>query len=186
MNKLESNRKNSKLSTGPRTAMGISKSSKNAIKHGTSKDVVLPSESHAEFDSFYSAMLEYHKPIGEAELNVVRRISIKEWRLRRLIRIETNAFANAEKDLNGNSIFLKGDLLQIHREKDVSDIFDALERGSGRIGLVMKYEKELENSTYKAQHELQRMQSIREGRSIAVPMALDIQFSTDNAELGER
>ena len=63
------NRQNAKKSTGPKTAAGKARASRNALKHGLlAKDVVITgtdfNENRAEFDAFLADLCAELKPQG--------------------------------------------------------------------------------------------------------------------------
>src|ERR1700756_1832770 len=79
------NRSNSQLSTGPRSAEGKARVAANAMKHGlTGKQVVLPGEDPAEFDSFRSDLIADLAPQGALEETLAEKIVTDTWRLRRV------------------------------------------------------------------------------------------------------
>ena len=85
-------RKNAKRSTAPRTPEGKARSSQNARKHGLfARDAVLPDENPEDFLQLI-ADLEQELEAGSAfECRLVHHIASTEWRMRRLVRLETGA-----------------------------------------------------------------------------------------------
>jgi hypothetical protein len=93
---IDANRRNAQQSTGPRTAEGKARVSRNAITHGlTCRDVVLPEERMAEFDHYRDAMVADHQPVGAEEQDLVEHMVAAQWRLRRLWRSERGIYATA-------------------------------------------------------------------------------------------
>jgi hypothetical protein len=91
--KLEANRRNAQLSTGPTSAEGKETSSLNASKHGLlAKDVVINNrrtkEDQAEFDALLAAMRDCRSPVGIEEDLLVQEITISYWRSARALRCE--------------------------------------------------------------------------------------------------
>jgi hypothetical protein len=88
---MEANRKNGAKSHGPKTPAGKRTSSRNALKHGlTSQIVVLATEDQAEFDQMRE---EYHAdlvPVGRVEFDLVDELVAAKWRQRRCCYLETN------------------------------------------------------------------------------------------------
>src|SRR5687768_11124075 len=83
------NRENAQASTGPRTATGKERSSRNALGHGlTSKTVVLPHENAEEYEAMHRGLLEAHKPANSNEKVLVEQIAKAYWRLQRCYGIE--------------------------------------------------------------------------------------------------
>jgi len=94
------NRQNAKKSTGPKTAAGKARASRNALKHGLlAKDVVITgtdfNESRAEFDAFLADLCAELKPQGLIAETLVERIATCYWRLRRVQRFEVGAIRGA-------------------------------------------------------------------------------------------
>ena len=90
--KLSANRNNALRSTGPRTRAGIVASSKNALKHGLSatSSIVLDNvEDPAEYEALASAVIEDLDARGTVEILMAERIAMLFWRLRRVVRVET-------------------------------------------------------------------------------------------------
>ena len=89
----EANRRNSKLSTGPRTAEGKAKVALNALRHGlTGRQVVLPNEDPEEFDTFRAGLLNVLQPHDELEGTLAEKIVVDAWRLRRVVLLESAAY----------------------------------------------------------------------------------------------
>jgi hypothetical protein len=91
--KVEANRRNAQLSTGPTSAEGKKTGSRNASKHGLLvKDVVITNrgnkEDPAEFDALLAEMCDFYSPLGVAEDLLVREITISYWRTARALRCE--------------------------------------------------------------------------------------------------
>ncbi|MCH7994756.1 MAG: hypothetical protein IIB57_09980 [Planctomycetes bacterium] len=94
------NRQNAQKSTGPKTAAGKARASRNALKHGLlAKDVVITgtdlAESRADFDAFLADLCAELKPQGLIEETMVERIATCYWRLRRVQRFEAAAIRGA-------------------------------------------------------------------------------------------
>ena len=91
--KVEANRQNAQLSTGPTSAEGKKTSSRNASTHGLLvKDVVITNrgdmENQAEFDDLLAEMRNFYSPVGIAEDLLVRELTISYWRSARALRCE--------------------------------------------------------------------------------------------------
>jgi len=60
---IAANKKNAKLSTGPRTERGKARSSRNSLKHGLlSQDLVMLTENVEHFDELMQGLIEAHQP----------------------------------------------------------------------------------------------------------------------------
>ena len=91
--KVEANRQNAQLSTGPTSAEGKKTSSRNASTHGLLvKDVVITNrgdmENQAEFDDLLAEMRNCYGPVGIVEDLLVRELTISYWRSARALRCE--------------------------------------------------------------------------------------------------
>jgi hypothetical protein len=90
LRKIESNRKNSLKSTGPRTKEGKQRSSRNAGRHGlTAETVVQPYEDAEDYATFEQSIAADYDAISAVERALVRRVAGLLWRLRRATIIET-------------------------------------------------------------------------------------------------
>lgn len=90
----QANKKNAKLSSGPKTPAGKSKVAKNAIQHGIfTKELVINAGDGKEDLDDYKALLDGLMadllPQGIMESLLVEKIAVNYWRLRRLVRYET-------------------------------------------------------------------------------------------------
>ena len=82
---IEANRSNALNGTGPRTAEGKARSSRNALTHGlTAQEIVIPGEDVAAYRSFERQLIDDLQPNGACELDPVERLAATYWRLRRI------------------------------------------------------------------------------------------------------
>ena len=94
--KIESNRRNAQLSTGPKTPEGKARVATNSCTHGLcSRNVILPEEDPAEFHALLDGLLSEFQPANAREESHVRELASAEWRLRRIVRLETGTFVSA-------------------------------------------------------------------------------------------
>jgi hypothetical protein len=88
MSKLESNRANAQLSSGPRTEAGKSRSSRNAISHGLqSSDVVL---AHEDSEEFLRILRHYQQQVDLTDPEqafLAEQLAQAQWRLTRVQRL---------------------------------------------------------------------------------------------------
>ncbi len=97
--KIQANRENSLLSTGPKTQSGLRRASMNALKHGlTAKTFVIPGENANEFEELHSEFLSAWSPVNMIEADLVGQLAISTWIMRRVSRIETEKFIDADED----------------------------------------------------------------------------------------
>jgi hypothetical protein len=92
---LIANRRNSSLSTGPRSAEGKARSRRNALRHGLAARtlVVAPWEDEAEFAEFAADLRADLAPDGAVEEALAQRVVLCAWRLERICRIEADLLA---------------------------------------------------------------------------------------------
>jgi hypothetical protein len=89
--KLMANRRNAQKSTGPKTPEGKRLASRNATRHGFfSKDLILQvgrqSELRAEYDELLAQTKESLRPQDTEEYELVARIILSAWQVRRALR----------------------------------------------------------------------------------------------------
>jgi len=86
---LLANRANAQLSTGPRTPVGLQKSSRNAVKSAlTGRTVLLPSDDVQEYAAFLAQFHTDLAPVGALESELVQIVVDCHWRLRRIQELE--------------------------------------------------------------------------------------------------
>lgn len=91
---LEANRRNAQRSTGPQTAEGKARSSRNNLRHGlTGQVTVLPSEDREAHDAFCNHLIAGFSPETPLEEQLAQSIAEDAWRLNRISAIENNIFA---------------------------------------------------------------------------------------------
>ena len=91
---IEANRQNAKKSTGPIIESGKSVAKLNVVKHGlSSENVVIPGEDPEEFENLRRQVEEEFRPVGWCEIELVERVAVCTWRLRRLYAVEAGDFA---------------------------------------------------------------------------------------------
>lgn len=88
------NRRNSQLSTGPRTADGKNRTRLNGLRHGlTGQFTLMPHEDRQAFKNFCAGLLKDLAPVGDLEQTLAQTIAQDHWRLNRASAIEENLFA---------------------------------------------------------------------------------------------
>ena len=94
--KAESNRRNARKSTGPKTAQGKAWSRRNALKHGVlaSQAVLTTLEGRGgrkAFEDLADGLVQDFAPVGTFEQVLVQQIAACIWRQRRLLMFENRA-----------------------------------------------------------------------------------------------
>jgi hypothetical protein len=164
------NRQNALLG-GVKTEEGKEKSKYNALKHGLlTKEVLIEGENEGSLQELAENLNSTLEPNGELELLLVDRIISNMWRLRRLIAVERAT-------------------IEYHRKSFWTDAWgkEAAEFDEKRGMLVnndteklIRYEVSIERSLFKAIHELQRLQAMRNGIHMPPPVAVDVDISKEN------
>lgn len=168
-NRSEINRGNAQYSTGPRTAEGKARSSQNSFKHGLySKHLVMPGEDPAELDRLKAGLIAEHQPANDTEAILVNELAEHFWRIRRMRRLEAEAFT-PDKLAEWHA---SGFLAQIGR------IMTAAERGFHKALTTLR---QLQSARgFVPQN---RTPAAREGREVGfVPQNAELQPVTGHAE----
>lgn len=156
---------------GPKTDQGKAISRLNAVSHGLlSNEAVLPDEDPKKLEALSAAMQKELNPRGELESFLVDRITTDMWRLRRVMAVETSHAKLAKSSVLNDTLAAlayqgKGD------QKLAADIAGLTSEKNEKI---MRYSTTIERSMYRALHELQRLQAVRNGQEIAPPAVLDV------------
>lgn len=161
---LEANKQNA-LKGGVKTEEGKNKIRLNALKHGLlSKETCLEEEDRKALERLAEGFSISLEPNGELELILVDRIVAGVWRLRRSLKIERNVLERQEP----LSMNLDSDPDNSERTRIRDMISDNL------FERLLRYETTIERGIYRALHELQRLQAMRRGQAVNLPIALDV------------
>lgn len=156
-------------STGPKTEKGKAISKYNSLKHGLlSKEVLIDGEDEKILSVLSDDIHENLKPIGAIEVLLVERIVSGVWRLRRALSVEATAM---EYYTNSSSSLFEDN----PEQKAITDSFN-----NELVEKIIRYETTIERSIYKALHELERMQSKRNGKATPLPNVLDVNLDSSN------
>ena len=172
--KVESNRRNSQKSTGPKTATGKKRVSRNAVRHGFFSKFLLiqhrdGKESQDEYDDFYAGIRKHYQPVGWLEELWVEKIAVWSWRLRRLIRCESGQIDRA---LAGHSYELQqskaDDLAEPESAPSSNPEMDAMTDHlflpeNEELDKLLRYEAMINRQLNHAIAELERVQARRKG-----------------------
>jgi hypothetical protein len=172
--RVESNRRNSQKSTGPKTATGKKRVSRNAIKQGFYSKWLLVQhrdgkESQDEYDDFYADVHKHFQPVDWLEELWVEKIAVWSWRLRRLIRCESGQIDRA---LAGHSYELQqskaDDLAEPEPAPSSNPEMDAMTDHlflpeKEELDKLLRYEAMINRQLNHAIAELERLQARRNG-----------------------
>jgi hypothetical protein len=152
---IEANKQNALKSTGPKSSSGKAIASENALKHGIlTKHLIIQNEDSKDLTTLASELMTSLLPEGKIEELLVQKIISSTWRLQRLIGAESSLFK--EKNWIG-------------QEEPIHEAYS-----SHAMASMSRYESCLERNFYKALHELQRLQAMRLGQGVMMPIAIDI------------
>ncbi len=91
--KTAANRRNALASTGPKTPEGKTAAARNSLRHGLrAATVVLAGERAEDFETLHEALRGNLQPVGELEEQLVERVAVLAWRLRRVAQVEAGLF----------------------------------------------------------------------------------------------
>ena len=114
---IKANRKNSKKSTGPKTAEGKAKVSKNAVKHGLfAEEAVITGENPADYEAYLDSFLSEMKPVGAVETMLAERFVSLAWRLMRAQRMQNQAFEDYIENHVTNPLTMRTRVLTCHAQ----------------------------------------------------------------------
>ncbi|HYL74394.1 MAG TPA: hypothetical protein VEU96_09315 [Bryobacteraceae bacterium] len=115
---LKANRKNAKLSTGPRTESGKARSAQNAFQHGLrARAILLPTEDPAAFQRHAQKFFDQYQPVNATEEQLVRGLAGASWHLNRIDGIETALFSPDSADLDLATQIRTLSALSMHRHR---------------------------------------------------------------------
>lgn len=151
------NRRNARLSTGPRTEQGKSRSRLNAVKHGILTSALLTTggqgaEDPAEFDELLFNLHTDLVPVGALEEMLVEKIAICHWRENRALRCEASMIRES-----GSEFIIYG--------------------GGGCAQSIARYETAIHRQLVYAINQLERLQRARKGEHVPAPVS--VQVSSD-------
>jgi len=167
--KLEANRRNAQLSTGPRTPEGKRAVSRNSLVHGVrARHAVLILENPAEFDRLFAELMEEFQPQTPTERFQVEQMAVIKWKLGRLDAAENSAI------LQSTEFHLAfKNLEEFKTEKGFTRLPEMIcKRETEALRNIDRYGQmicRLERSYYRALETLQRLQDRRERKERRLP-----------------
>ena len=160
---IAANRQNA-LKAGVKTAEGKLAIRLNAVSHGLfTQDVLLPGENDELLNQLADNIHAELKPVGEIETILVERVISSTWRLKRALFSEHNYIRPAATDFN-----------------NVKEFFSKVDYRYEGWQKYLRYETALERQIYKALNALERLQRIRQGEKLPLPVSLEVNLSHDN------
>ena len=156
---IDANRRNAQKSTGPTTPEGRAAVRHNALKHGLTSEVLIPTdEDQPEFGRLCDAFETEFQPIGPTEESLLENLVAAKWRLGRARKEETGFFMKRAIELEHES----QEYREAARSTRLAIIVELDSAGPNTLAKISRYEARLERSFYKALTELRRIQSQRE------------------------
>lgn len=157
---ITANRRNAAKSTGPKSERGTAAAAQNSLRHGLRADkLTCFDEDAADFAAFHDGQVAAFAPADEAEAQLVERITLCAWRLRRSARVEADMF-NAFRRTTP----------QFH-DTEIATVFDI---AAPRMTTLSRYEVALDRALQRALLMLERRQAQRRGEIVPAPIAIDV------------
>ena len=160
--RIEANRRNAQLSTGPRTAAGKARVAQNRTTHAlTGAHTLLPGEDPQAYATLLATLFDEHAPATETEAHQVELLAHTQWKLRRAAQLEIDALVSSSRPAaeatnagSGSSFTLTDDVMR-----------------------AVRYQASIRRSYSLALAELHRLQSARRlFEQAELAQALDLQF----------
>lgn len=179
---LKANQENGKKG-GVKTDEGKETSKYNALKHGILKETVSEYEQSFSKDVMERLNSQF-QPVGVLEKILVDRIAVYCVRLFRGAKAENEYMQSV---LNPRQVTVNELIPPIVFTETIVEnegytptvTHEMVDRLSSTF---LRYEIALENRMYKAIHELQRMQAVRNGDNVLPPLALDVDMTGDKMD----
>jgi hypothetical protein len=157
LKRLEANRRNAQLSTGPKTQSGKSLSRRNALKHGILTAALLikrgeSGEDRAEFEELLKDLQENLQPVGTLEEMLVEDIAVARWRRLRALRWE------AAEAITDDRVLEEGSTLMF----------------TNYLDRVLRYETSIQRQYGYAINQLERLQRARKGEHLPAPVSVQL------------
>lgn len=174
---ITANRLNA-LKAGVRTEEGKAAVRLNAISHGFfSRDLIIPGEDAGLLDDLRERYMSEFQPVGELETLLVERIISSAWRLKRMVKSEKAQFHT----IKHQPAVLNEPCSAVSCVDKISPTASMVDYRYSDLQNVLRYETTLERQIYKAMHELERLQKMRMGESVAAPLEVDVDVPADSA-----
>jgi len=181
---IQANRLNAQKSTGPRTAAGKERASRNALKHGLlAREAVIQGEDPEEFELYREQMLEDLAPAGLVETMLAERVVGLSWRLRRSERLQNAAFTALDdgepaplldarleewKQLKGSE-WDRGVAGVVDENAALGQVVVADFAEARVLDRLLMYERRIESSLYRTMAQLRKEREARQARAAATP-----------------
>jgi hypothetical protein len=160
VSRAEAARANGAKSRGPATPEGRAKSSRNSLRHGLSaKSVLLPAESHEQFQLLLDAHIQQFHPANPVEMDLVEAMALARWRLRRIWAIETSLLGH---ELERRAEDMDDEFTDMTAEDRLAWVFQRLADNNQSLSLLARYEGNLNRAFDRAFRQLGILQQQNE------------------------
>lgn len=160
LRRILASQKNGRLSRGPSTPEGKSRSSQNSIAHGlSSQTIVLSNESAERFDQLLDTLVEVYKPGNDVEMLCIEQMAAAQWKLRRSWAIES---ALLDHELDRLSSSVERDHNAIDQPTRLALAYRNLQDHTASLPALHRHQTRLQNDYDKAVKRLTLLQAARE------------------------
>ena len=169
-NRGEQARINGAKSKGPVTPEGKAASSQNAMKHGLTGglNIVLMNERNDEYQALRGRWIDQLQPETDAEVSVVDRIAAAEWRLERIVAMQTTLM---DYEIDTRCAALHENWPSLDESGLLAVAFRDASKDSNAFDLLRRYETMLDRSIARNVKLLHDLQDRR--KAAAVPAATE-------------
>ena len=168
---LAANRQNGKLG-GVKTERGKTSMRFNARQHGILATLLTEYE-EKELEGYLQQVYDFYEPKTYMEYVLVERIAVSYLRLHRVSKAEAEFMRLKLEPRIVRPMIALMELDEVVREGYKPTMQPEDVEHLGRT--YLRYEIAIENRLYKAMHELERLQRMRNGEDVHAPMVLDVQ-----------
>jgi hypothetical protein len=174
--RLNANRRNAQLSTGPKTPEGKAASSANALTHGLTATKLIPEREAAEVQRRRQAFYEELRPRGEVGQTLVERAAVLSVRMERCVHHENAMLIERTRQALADFVVPEGvtepvEIARLMLEAQQRALFDP----SKEATLARRYEQAAERGFFKALKELRLIEQAADDAEEAAVTAI-----TDN------
>jgi hypothetical protein len=160
VSKAEAARANGAKSRGPATPEGRAKSSRNSLRHGLSaKSILLPAESHEQFQLLLDAHIQQFHPANPVEMDLVEAMAVARWRLRRIWAIETSLLGH---ELERRAEDMNEEFTDMSAEDRLAWVFQKVADNNQSLSLLARYEGNLNRAFDRAFKQLNLLKAQRQ------------------------
>jgi hypothetical protein len=170
--RIAANLRNAQKSIGPKTVDGKAAAAGNALRHGlTAQQLICSDERMADFINFEASLRDALAPVDEVEEQLVERIVLASWRLRRVARAEPGLITTWITDTYPEQL--------AYAETPMARMF---RQQGDKMATLSRYEASLDRALGRAYALLDRRQARRRGEHVAAPLTVLVEGPGDFAK----